>query len=169
MKSHKTKEAFPRARRRQTAARSSHPLGRLRIEAELNLTASSIEDMDLSDIFANASSEDLGDRDILKDFDRVDLLLKVTERNRAETLFYVAVEASYTVDDGDINRATRNARLISLATGEDAYAVVAGAYVGRDITGTMLRDKYEFVNVNTPDAALWHEVEMRYMEPDPPR
>ena len=131
---------------------------------ELNLISSTAEDMDMSDIYGDIPMETL-----LGNLDTADLVLKVTENNRSRTEFYVAIEASYTVEDRDIAKSTSNARLIARATGKDAYAVVAGASVRSEIRGTVIRDEYDFVNANDPNAAFWHEVELRDMQPDAPR
>ncbi len=131
---------------------------------ELNLISSNAEDMDMSDIYGDIPMETL-----LGNLDTADLVLKVTENNRNRTEFYVAIEASYTVEDRDIAKSTSNARLIARATGKDAYAVVAGASVRSEIRGTVIRDEYDFVKAHDPNAAFWHEVELRDMQPDAPR
>ena len=131
---------------------------------ELNLISSNAEDMDMSDIYGDTPVETL-----LGNLDTADLVLKVTENDRNRTEFYVAIEASYTVEDRDVVKSTSNAKLIARATGKDAYAVVAGASVGSEIRGTVIRDEYDFVKTNDPNAAFWHEVELRDMQPDAPR
>ena len=131
---------------------------------ELNLISSNAEDMDMSDIYGDTPMETL-----LGNLDTADLVLKVTENNRNRTEFYVAIEASYTVEDRDIAKSTSNAKLIARATGKDAYAVVAGASVRSEIRGTVIMDEFDFVKADDPNAAFWHEVELRDMQPDAPR
>lgn len=128
---------------------------------ELNLISSNAEDMDMSDIYGDTPMETL-----LGNLDTADLVLKVTENNRNRTEFYVAIEAFYTVEDRDIAKSTSNAKLIARVTGKDAYAVVVGASVRSEIRGTVIRDEYDFVKADDPNAAFWHEVELRDMQPD---
>ena len=56
-------------------------------------------------------------------FYRADLVANVEDQHGNE--FFLAVEASYTADEGDTQRAVRNANLITRFTGIDAVSAVA--------------------------------------------
>ena len=130
-------------------------------DADLDLISVAAQDMDISDTFG-----DVPERVIYSDFDTADLILRVTENNREKTEFYVAVEASFTIDDDVITKAKRVAKFIQAVTGKRAFAVVAGAHTNPDVTGVVFRDENEFVGAADPDAALWYEVKVRDMQPD---
>ena len=133
-------------------------------DADLNLITDAAQGMDISDTFG-----DIPERVIFSDLDTADLILKVTENNRDKTEFYVAIEASYTIHEGDLTKSTRVAKLIQRVTGESAFAVVAGAHINADVTGIIIQDENAFIRAADPDAALWYEVEVRDMQPDSPR
>ena len=63
-------------------------------------------------------------RDVLRSFRAADLLLKAEDDYG--TQHYIVVEVSYTINGRDTQRAVRNAEILSIATGTDATAVVAG-------------------------------------------
>lgn len=60
----------------------------------------------------------------LRSFHRADLIFEATDREG--DLQYVAVEASWTVNGRDTERAIRNAGLLATFTGRRSHAVVAG-------------------------------------------
>ena len=64
-------------------------------------------------------------RNDLRSFHRADLAMRVADGEGNP--HYVAVEASFTVDDRDTRRAQRNADLMTRFTGLPASAAVAGA------------------------------------------
>ena len=66
-------------------------------------------------------------------FFRADLVLEVADP--AGALHYIAVEASYTADKRDTDRALRNAELLERFTGHRAHAVVASVRNVREIQG----------------------------------
>lgn len=101
-------------------------------------------------------------------FQNADLVLKVRERNRANTEFYIAVEASYTGNGDDFKRAVGHAKMIERVKGVDAYAVVAGARVGQDIESFIRLHPEGFVRMKDADAALWYQIETTDMEPPDP-
>lgn len=133
-------------------------------DADLNSISVTAQDLYLSDTFG-----DVPERVIYSDFDTADLILKVTENNREKTEFYVAIEASFTIHDDDITKSTRVAKFIQTATGTSAFAVVAGAHINQDVAGVIIQDENEFIRVADPDSALWYEVKVRDLQPDPPR
>ena len=72
----------------------------------------------------------------LKSFKRMDLGMEAADQHGAPC--YIAAEISYTVDDHDVNRAVRGARLFTRFTGLPARAVVIG--VRRD---NLIQDRIE--------------------------
>lgn len=68
-----------------------------------------------------------------RSFYRADLVMEATEAQDPETTRYVAVEASYTADRRDTDRAIRNANILKRCTGHEASAVVASIRNDRDI------------------------------------
>ena len=52
----------------------------------------------------------------------------------APPLYYLVLEASYSIDDEDIIRATDHAKIVNAVTGLSAYAVVAGVRLDERIT-----------------------------------
>ena len=133
-------------------------------DADLNLISVAAQDLDIADTFG-----DFPESALFSDFDTAYQILKVTENNRDKTEFYVPIEASFTIYDDDINKATRVARLIQRLTGTSAFAVVAGAQISPDLTGVLIQDEHEFIRAADPEAALWYEVKVRDMQPDSPR
>lgn len=101
-----------------------------------------------------------------------DYLAEVSElRARNKPLFYVAIEASFTGNREDLQRATDHARILRCATELDAYPVVASVRMNRDIEGIVFDDTRveRFTLANDENAALWYRLDEYEMEPlDPP-
>ena len=75
------------------------------------------------------SNEDLNrmagsslDRDVLRSFRNADLVIEADDRTDTR---FIAMEISFTADQRDCSRATRNAELITQFTGKPALAAVA--------------------------------------------
>ena len=66
-------------------------------------------------------------------FYRADLVLEVTDPDGS--LHYIAIEASYTADKRDTDRALRNAQLLERFTGHRAHALIASVRNVREIQG----------------------------------
>ena len=95
-----------------------------------------------------------------------DLVAVVTElRRRDESLYYIAVEASYTGGIEDAQRATDHARILRLATGMDAYAIVAAVREGPDIEGAVFHDAAQFVASDDEDAVFLYQLTEEELEP----
>ena len=95
-----------------------------------------------------------------------DLVAVVTElRRRDEPLYYIAVEASYTGGIEDAQRATDHARILRLATGMDAYAIVAAVREGPDIEGAVFHDAAQFVASDDEDAVFLYQLTEEELEP----
>lgn len=68
----------------------------------------------------------------LESFENADVIIEAEHRETGET-HYIAVEASYTANRRDTDRAIRNAGFISRFTGQPAHAIVAAQRVRPDI------------------------------------
>lgn len=85
------------------------------------------------------------------DFCRADLIMEATDG--AGEPRYVAVEVSFTATCGDINRALRNAALLTKWTGRPAHAVVSGIY----------RDDRIRRRITSEDVS-WHQLDAEALE-----
>ena len=88
----------------------------------------------------------------LESFRNADVMIEA--RNEAET-HYITVEASYTADRRDIDRAQRNARFLTSFTGYPSHAVIASVR-----------------NDHATDAQIasgvihWHRIPLRDLDPE---
>ncbi len=98
-------------------------------------------------------------------FPNADVALRVTERNRAETQFYIVVEASYTGEMYDLKRATDHAKLLRVTTGMESYAIVAGVRLNEGLQNAVWFDAEDFIKVADEDAALWYKLPKAAMDP----
>ena len=142
------------ARRKEIEERiSARPLSRDELINLLAVNAAAIEELNLED-------------GAWLSFQEPDLIIEVTLLGfGGKPLFYVAIEASYTVADNDVQRATDNARILRRATGLDAYAVVSGARLSSRLTKPVLESVDEYFTEADPDAALWSQLIEEDMEP----
>jgi len=101
----------------------------------------------------------------LRSFRRPDLIAGVkylAAEDNAEPEYYIVMEASYTIDENDLVRATDNAKIIRHVTGRPAYAVVTGVRL-RDGLDDDMREKIydnaeQYIRAGGPDAAYWHRI-----------
>jgi len=106
---------------------------------------------DLVGLLAPAASEiAAGDR---QSFFRADLVVEA--RAADGSACYVAVEASYTADRRDSDRALRNAGYLTRCTGQPAHAVVASLRNDRDVQ--------DLVDAGT---IHWHRLTEKDLDPD---
>ena len=126
---------------------------------------------ELSDLLLVAENLDTSgiDESSWDTFPNADVALRVTERNRAETQFYMVVEASYTGEMYDLKRATDHAKLLRLTTGMESYAIVAGVRLDEGIQNAVWFDAEDFVKTANEDAALWYKLPKAAMDPLEPR
>ena len=91
----------------------------------------------------------------------------------AEPEFYIVVEASYTGEAEDIDRATDHAKIVRAVTGLDAYPVVAAVRLYDDMEPETRRRLYddvqEFVAADDADAAFWYRLGSADLRPAQPR
>ena len=98
-----------------------------------------------------------------------DLVAEITGLHvNEEPRYYIAVEASFTADRNDLERATDNAKILRCATGRDAYAVVAAVRLAPSIENLLLADVTEYVEADNEDVALWYALAEEELEPPDP-
>ena len=99
---------------------------------------------------------------VSKTFRDGDLIAKASCRRGGETVFYLAVEASYTIDAGDVSRATDHAKILRGPTGHAAFAVVAGVEVdpgiGEAYRQRIAFDATEYMESGRDDVVLWFQL-----------
>ena len=123
---------------------------------------------DMYAIFDEAIERDLldGIDDESQDrFANADDTLLVTERGRAQSQFYVVIEASHTAHRRDLTRVANHAKVIERVKGIPAFGVVAGVRIGQDLPMELLLDPATLVRNKNPNAALWHLLNTSDMDP----
>ena len=93
--------------------------------------------------------------------------------NDAEPAFYIVVEASYTGEAEDIDRATDHAKIVHAVTGLDAYPVVAAVQLDDKmepgVRNRLYDDIQQFVEANDAEAAFWYPLGSADLRPAEPR
>ena len=109
----------------------------------------------------------------LRSFRRPDLIAGVKHlaaEEDAEPEYYIAMEASYTIEEKDLVRATDNARIIRHVTGRPAYPVVAGVQLKDGLDEEMRQRIYDnveqFIQAGEPEAAYWHRLDSEDLKPN---
>ena len=91
----------------------------------------------------------------------------------AEPAFYIVVEASYTGEAEDIDKAIDHAKIVHAVTGLDAYPIVAAVRLDDkmepETRSRLYDDVQKFVAVNDADAAFWFRLGSADLRPDEPR
>ena len=118
----------------------------------------------LVDNFALVESLNLRER-AWRTFLRADMVVGVRDLQASldtTPAYYVALEASYTVEKEDILRSTDHARIIRAVTGVDTYAVVAGVNMddGMDAEtlGKVHTEAEPFIEADDPESVFWHRL-----------
>ena len=88
----------------------------------------------------------------LKSFRQANLVIEAMD---GDTVRYIAVEASFTGDERDTNRALRNASFLTRFTGLAATAAIASVTNDDEIEWQI-----------SSGAVHWHEIEEKDIEPD---
>jgi len=87
--------------------------------------------------------------------------------------YYIALEASYTVEKEDILKSTDHARIIRAVTGVDTYAVVAGVNLDDEMDAETLSrvhsQEERFMETDDPETAFWHRLHSTDLRPSEPR
>ena len=120
---------------------------------------------------------DLKQSNPLDKFLRPDIIAAVTDVTveDATPAFYIAVEASYSAEEKDIDKATDNAKIVQAITGLKTYPVVAAVRLHRrmeeddESRSRLYEDVNEFIETDNPDAAFWYKVDSDDMGPPSPR
>ena len=91
----------------------------------------------------------------------------------AEPAFYIVVEASYTGEAEDIDRAIDHAKIVHVVTGLDAYPIVAAVRLDDkmepEMRSRLYDDVQKFVAANDADAAFWYRLGSADLRPAEPR
>lgn len=109
---------------------------------------------------------------ISKSFPTGDLIARANYRRSGDTIFYIAVEASYTVNANDVIRASDHAKILREVTGHEAFAIVSGVGVNPRIENSyrqrIVEDLTEYLESEREDVVFWFKLEDRSLEPPPP-
>ena len=91
----------------------------------------------------------------------------------AEPAFYIVVEASYTGEAEDIDKAIDHAKIVHAVTGLDTYPVVAAVRLDDkmepEMRSRLYDDVQKFVAANDADAAFWYRLGSADLRPTEPR
>ena len=91
----------------------------------------------------------------------------------AEPAFYIVVEASYTGEAEDIDKAIDHAKIVHAVTGLDAYPIVAAVRLDDkmepEMRSRLYDDVQKFVAANDADAAFWYRLGSADLRPTEPR
>ena len=109
---------------------------------------------------------------ISKSFPTGDIIAEASHRRSRDTIFYIVVEASYTVNADDVIRASDHAKILRRVTGHEAFAIVSGVEVNPEIGNTyrqrIIYDLAEFMESKQDDVVFWFQLADRSLEPLPP-
>ena len=90
-----------------------------------------------------------------------------------EPAFYIVVEASYTGEAEDIDKAIDHAKIVHAVTGLDAYPIVAAVRLDDkmepETRSRLYDDVQKFVAANDADAAFWYRLGSADLRPAEPR
>ena len=120
---------------------------------------------------------DLKQTNPLMKFRRPDIIAAISDVTveGSTPVFYIAVEASYSAEKKDIDKATDNAKIVQAITGLKTYPVVAAVRLHRrmeeddESRSRLYEDVNEFIETDNPDTAFWHKVDSDDMGPPSPR
>lgn len=109
-------------------------------------------------------------------FPRADLVVEVRDLQASldsTPAYYIALEASYTVEKEDILKSTDHARIIKAVTGVDTYAVVAGVNMDDEMDdetlGRVHTEAGRFIEADDPETVFWHRLHSADLRPSEPR
>ena len=106
---------------------------------------------ELAQMAQRAAGGDISTDD-LRSFRNADVVIEATLGGNPQ---YIAVEASYTADRRDTDRALRNAGFLTRFTGVPAHAAVVSVRNDRDLDPLIV-----------PGIVYWHPIPDNYMEPE---
>ena len=109
---------------------------------------------------------------ISETFPEGDLIVRANYRRSGDTIFYIAVEASYTINADDVIRASDHAKTLRKATGHEAFSVVSGVRVNPRIGNSyrlrIIEDLSEYLESDREDLVFWFQLADRSLEPPSP-
>ena len=114
---------------------------------------------ELGSIFGEAVNRDLlsGVTEDSEDtFQNPDLALRVHERNREQSSFYILAQASYTGQLNDYTRCRDHATIMKRVSGLEAYGVAVGVRIGRNMPDDLLFDANALVSAG--EGVLWYQL-----------
>ena len=100
---------------------------------------------DLLDIIDDADTDGIPTNE-LTSFENADIIIEATDRDDGGSL-YIALEASYTGNWRDVDRATRNAGYLTRFTGRPAHAVVAAQRIRPGIERLVERGEVHWAQI----------------------
>ena len=118
---------------------------------------------------------DLKQSNPLDKFIRPDIVAAITDATDedATPVYYLAVEASYSGEKKDIDKATDNAKILRAITGLKAYPVVAAVRLHHrmddETRNRLYEDVNDFIEADNPDSAFWYKIDSDDMRPPEPR
>ena len=120
---------------------------------------------------------DLKQTNPLMKFRRPDIIAAISDVTveGSTPVFYIAVEASYSAEEKDIDKATDNAKIVQAITGLKTYPVVASVRLHRrmeeddETRSRLYEDVDDFIETDNPDTAFWYRVDSDDMGPPSPR
>ena len=105
---------------------------------------------DIFDFIKNADISRIPYNHIIS-FQEADLIIEAYNLQDRDDTCFIAVEASYTCDQDDADRALRHAAILRSFTGKPVYPVVSGVRIH-----DALKDA---VNGGGEDSILWHKID----------
>ena len=109
---------------------------------------------------------------ISETFPEGDLIARAYYRRSEDTIFYIAVEASYNINADDVIRASDHAKILREVTGHEAFAIVSGVEVSSQIGNTyrqrIIEDLTEYLESDREDVVFWFQLADRSLEPPSP-
>ena len=118
---------------------------------------------------------DLKQSNPLIKFRRPDIVAAITDATDEDSIpvYYLAVEASYSGEKKDIDKATDNAKILQAITGLKAYPVVAAVRLHHrmddETRNRLYEDVNDFIEAANPDTAFWYKIDSDDMRPPEPR
>ena len=83
--------------------------------------------------------------------------------------YYLVIEASFTIEQKDYDRAVDNARIIQQTSSQPAYPVVSGVLVSDEldegVRDMIYEDVDQFIASSEPDAVYWHRLDTEDLKP----
>jgi hypothetical protein len=127
---------------------------------------------ELKDLIANCEDEQVlsgFSDDDLNYFPQVDIAFGVMGRRERSPVFYVAVEAGYTADSGDVDRVVVRAKILGAITGKVSYAVVASVHINPTAEAKVTDDVEKYLASHGDYVAFWHRIDEKDLQPASPR